>query len=298
MKKILTAVLSLATIVCFAQSSSNDKVIELGKIYKDFMFRNDPPKSVISQTKKNTPDNLKKSSDFIIETVTFKNKLLKKEYLTLPDSQTLKTLYIIRAVNFNMREDNPIDNNVLIDSLKNKTIEKYELVDNYYSMLFTGVGNKNQPFNFSRINFTLNDYMLSDETEKGILFLKCMDLCGTSIWGYMNIVKPPNTKEAMQYINHFPKFNSQPYYQYNDFSFTDFEMKITEEKEKESYKSYYINKHYETLLYHLMCLHKEGGTEDEKNDLLLGSILKNQNYYKYSEHKETLESIFQVVKKD
>ena len=46
-------------------------------------------------------------------------------------------------------------NNKLIDSLSNKDIPNNELVDNYYGMLFTAVGNKNQPFNLSKKVFNL-----------------------------------------------------------------------------------------------------------------------------------------------
>ena len=210
----------------------------------------------------------------------------------------LKQIFIIQEINQNFRRENQIDNNKLIDSLQSKEIPTYELVDNYYDMLFTAVGNKNQPFNFSKNDFKLNSYNLKDETEKVFFFLKCMGYCGTSIWGYINIPKPPNTKTAMEYINKYPKFNGQPYYQYTDFYFKDFEMIIITDNGKESYKGYYINKYYETLLNHLFCLIKEESTEKEKNDLLLGSILKESNLYKYTKLKDTLEEIFEARKRD
>jgi len=119
-----------------------------------------------------------------------------------------------------------------------------------------------------------------------------MNFCGTSIWGYMNVVKPANTKEAYNYIKKFPKFNGLPYYQYNDFYFNDFEMVIVRSNGIQSYKSYFIDKYYETLLSHLICLNKEGASEKEKYDLLLGSILKDRSLYKYTKHKETLEMLF------
>jgi hypothetical protein len=79
---------------------------------------------------------------------------------------------------------------------------------------------------------------------------------------------------------------------------TDFEMNIIKNKGLESYKGYYLDKYYETLLSHLICLSKEAGSEKEKNDLLLGSILKDRNLYKYTKYKETLESIFKEQKQD
>ncbi len=176
--------------------------------------------------------------------------------------------------------------------MNKKTIPAYELVDNYYSMLFVAVGNKNQPFDLSNIDLKLKDYNLKDDTENGILVLNAINFCGKLIWGYMNIVKPANTKKAYEYIKKFPKINGRPYYQYTDLYFEDFEMNIIKDKGIQSYKSYYLNKFYETLLYHLACLNNEGEKEKEKNDLLLGSILKESKLYKYTEYKETLEGIF------
>jgi hypothetical protein len=59
----------------------------------------------------------------------------------------------------------------------------------------------------------------------------------------------------------------------------------------QSYKSYYIDKFYEVLLFHLISLYKEGGSEKEKYDFLFGSILKEQNLYKDTKYKSTLEDI-------
>lgn len=299
MRKTAFTLLALClTIITFGQTNNSEKLIELGKTYKDFMFRNEPTKDVLKDLKKNVPENFKIANEFIVQTVTTKNKLLNQQFLSRPDNQTLKLIYIIRKINLNLREEKQIDNNKLIDSLTMKEIPIYELVDNYYGMLFTSVGNKNQPFNFSKIDFKLQDDKLKDDTEKGIFFLRCMDYCGTTIWGYMNVVKPPNTQKALDYINKFPKFNGRPYFQYTDFYFPDFEMKIVQDEDIQSYKSYYLNKFYETLLSHLICLNKENGTEKEKNDLLLGSILKERNLYKYTKYKETLEDIFKEQKRD
>lgn len=238
------------------------------------------------------------ANEFIAQTITTKNKLLTQPFLSRPDDKVLKQIYIIRAINFNIREENQVDNNKLIDSLSMKDIPTYELIDNYYDMLFTAVGNKNQPFDLSRTDLKIKDYNLKDDTEKGILVLKTIDFCGTTIWGYMNIVNPPNTKKAYDYIKKFPKINGRSYYQYTDFYFTDFEMNIVKDKGLQSYRSYYLNKFYETLLSNLICLNKNNSSEKDINDLLLGSILKERNLYKYTKYKETLEEIFKEQKRE
>lgn len=296
MKKIFIIQLILLTFLSYGQK--NEKLIDLGKAYKNFMFRSEPPKETLKYLKENTPSDLVTTSNFIIQTLTTKNNLLKSEFLKLPDSETLKQIYIVREINYNIRDEIQIDNNKLIDSLQTKIISRNELVDAYYDLLFTGVGNKNQPFNFKTVNFELNNYNLSNDTEKGIFFLQCMNLCGTSIWGYINIAKPTNYEKAYNFIEKFPKFNGLKYFEYNDLNFPDFEMIINSEKGKESYKAYYLNKYYETLLYHLICLKNGYGTDKDKERLLVASILKDKNLYKYSENKDILEGLFQTIKKN
>lgn len=299
MKKIIFTFLTTCfTLLTFGQVTESQKMIELGKTYKDFMFRNEPTKDVLKELKSDILENIKIATEFITQSVTTKNKLLTQPFLSRPESSVLKQIFIIRAINLNLREENQLDNNKLIDSLLIKEIPTYELVDNYYGMLFTAVGNKNQPFDFSKNDFKMKDYNFKDDTEKGIMFLRCMEYCGKTIWGYMNVVKPANTNKAFENIKKFPKFNGQSYYQYSDFYFTDFEMKIVKDKGIQSYKSYYVDKYYETLLSHLICLNKEDGSEKEKNDLLLGSILKERNLYKYTKYKETLEDIFKEQKRE
>lgn len=299
MKKITLILLATyLTSITFGQVSENQKMIELGKTYKDFMFRNEPTKEVLKDLKSDVSENLKIATEFIVQTVSSNNKLLSQSFISRPDDKTLKQIYIIRRINLNLQEENQIDNNKLIDSLTKKSVPTYELIDNYYGMVFTAVGNKNQPFDLSKTDLKLKDYNLKDDTEKGILVLQAYSLCGTTIWGYMNIVKPANTKKAYEYIKKFPKINGRPYYQYTDFYFTDFEMHIVKNKGIQSYKGYYLDKFYETLISHLICLNKEGASEKENNDLLLGSILKESNLYKYTKYKQTLEDIFKEQKRE
>lgn len=250
----LIAILIVGSLSVMKASDLNNDLIELAKIYRNFMFRNSPTESTFKQLAEIKSPELINSTKFIKETITTGNKLTTEEFLKLPDESTLKYIYIIRRINWNIREEVPKDNNELITEFSEKEIPRYELIDSYYNMLFSGVGNKNQPFDLSDLDFQMNKYDLKDDTEKGIFFLKAMDLCGTLIWGYMNIVKPPNYKKALPLIEKYPKFNGQPYYQYLDFGFPDFDMVIVKDKDKESYKSYYLNKYYDTLLAHLECL--------------------------------------------
>jgi hypothetical protein len=293
----LIAILIVGSLSVMKASDLNNDLIKLAKIYRNFMFRNSPTESTFEQLAEIKSPELINSTKFIKETITTGNELTTEEFLKLPDESTLKYIYIIRRINWNIREEVPKDNNELIIEFSEKEIPRYELIDSYYDMLFSGVGNKNQPFDLSDVDFQMNKYDLKDDTEKGIFFLKAMDLCATLIWGYMNIVKPPNYKKALPLIEKYPKFNGQPYYQYLDFGFPDFDMVIVKDKDKESYKSYYLNKYYDTLLAHLECLSQKKKDKEKRNDLLLGSILKEENYYKYSKKKDILDGLFTTMKR-
>jgi len=284
-------------LLCFSANSNcqtinTEHVIELGKYYSSFMFRNDPPKSTTKDLGKEYATDMASALDFIKEASKSKNKLLSNKYLTLPDNQTLKIIYLVDALHQNPHKENVLDPQDLVDYLKTTDIPIHELVDEYYSTLFTAVGNKNKPFNLSKIDFEMKNYNLSNDRLKSIFYLRCMDFCGDEIYGYMNIVKPPNTSKALNYIEKYPKFNGLKYYQYTDLHFEDFEMELFNDKGNQSYKDYFLNVLYSTLLNHVICLKSEDRDQEEINDVLLGSILKDNSLYKHTIHKNTLESIF------
>lgn len=298
MKKIIIYFL----VISFSQSvlSQNKEyekgLVDLAKVYKNFHFRGDPPSSVYEEINLISSKKLLKAKKFISEVVTSNNKLLTKEFLNKPDTITLKSLYIIRGINWNMHEAEAEDNMVIIDSLKNEKTNYYELVSCYYGMVFSAIGNKNKPFDLSDTNFSLNNYNLTNDTEKGIFFLKSMRTFGTMIWGYINVPKPPNYKKALSYINKYPKYNGIKYYRFTDLNFKDFKLTTDKRKPKESFKKYYINKYVETLMYHSLCLSQKKKYRKEKDNLLLESILRNDSYWQYTEYKPTLEKVFKKVK--
>lgn len=234
---------------------------------------------------------------FIGEAIRENNSILSDTYLKRPTDRDLKYLFIIVHINYNLRKDNPRDNNELINELEKKNILTQDLVDNYYSMLIACYGNKVKPFDMSRVNFDLNSYGLKDDTEKAIMFLEVMRLCGLQIWGYINVAKPPKYELAMEFINKYPRFNSLPYYQFLDLNFPDFEINIESQEKVQSYKDYYIDKYYATLINHLTCLTETNQDKEKMYDLVLGSLLKEENFYKYSEDEKRLKKLFKKYKK-
>ncbi|MCD4792978.1 MAG: hypothetical protein K8R54_07085 [Bacteroidales bacterium] len=51
-----------------------------------------------------------------------------------------------------------------------------------------------------------------------------------------------------------------------------------------------------TVLYHSLCLSQKKKDKDKRYDVLLGSIVKNESYWQYSENPEVFEQIFKKVK--
>jgi hypothetical protein len=278
--------------------SLNDDLIRLAKIYRNFHFSNDPPKDVVEQLNIISSAELRISKEFIGELIKKNNKITTRQYLTKPDSLTLKHIFTIRSINWNLFEADPKDNYKLIDSLNRFPASNYEKLACYYGLIFVSVGNKNAQSKMSTENFTLDDYGLKDDTEKGIFFLKSMETFGSMIWGYMNIVKPPNFEKALTLIKEFPQYNGQPYYQFQDLNFQDFNLTTDKRKPKESFKKFYINKYLNTLLYHSMCLGQKKKMKKEQEDLMLGSIMRNESYYKFSDNPETFRKIFKKIKDD
>lgn len=99
----------------------------------------------------------------------------------------------------------------------------------------------------------------------------------------------------MEEIKKYPKFNGLDYYNFLDLDFPDFKMVIAQEKQ--SYKKYYINNYYKTLISHLICLSQDKKDEQKRMDLLLGSILKEKKFYDYYDRKEDLENLFKEINK-
>ena len=69
MNKITLTLLGICLTVCsYGQTAENDKLVELGKAYKDFMFRNEPPKDFIKDLQTNVQESLKITTNTIATT--------------------------------------------------------------------------------------------------------------------------------------------------------------------------------------------------------------------------------------
>jgi hypothetical protein len=256
------------------------------------MLRPDAPAETLRELRRDVPEGLKEATAFITEAITKNNRLVSAKFLRLPDERTLRALYTVEIVLQNLYADEPKDSKRIVDSAIGLDIPRSELVLNYYDKLFTSAGNKNGSGAFSGVDFKLKDLGLTNESDAAIFYLACVSHLNSFVWGYINIAKPMNTKEAYAQIRKFPRFNGLPYYQFTELSFPDF-LTVTDAKEgPQSFKRHYIDKLYELLLIHVLSLEKEGGSDEARTDLLLSSILRQQKYYRYTALREDLEKLF------
>lgn len=295
MKRTILLTLMLGFVfIARSQNEYQQGLVDIAKIYKNNMFGPDASKGLIKDLKSfSDNEELSEVSALVIECITSDNKVLKPAFLSLPDDNVLKSLYIIRELDNNMRKEGGPDHLSLVDSLMQQSINRELLINSYYAMIFTAAGNKNKPFNLSKYDFDFKELNLVTDEEQGIFFLRCMDACGTQIWGFMNIVNPPNTESAMEIIDNYPKINGEDYFQFTDLYFDDFEFSMNDSLQ--SYKSFFLDKYFELLLNHATCLHLEDRGQEAVSAVLMNSILREEELYEYTKYKETLEGIFKKV---
>lgn len=297
-KAIISIMLFIASMPASHANELNQQLINLAVIYRNFVFVNNPSDYAVEQLNRINQKELEATKAFIKAAISPNNQLATPQFLTVPDEKTLHYIYTIRQISGNLKNDKPMNNTRLIRAIHTINPPRYELIDCYYSMLFTGIVNKNGPFGLTQIDFLLDHYQLQDDTEKGIFFLRAIEFCGKSIWGYIHVAQPPNYEKALHYINNFPRFNGQKYYQYLSFGFRDFEMQIASDQGPESYKHQYINEYYNVLLMHIHCLKQVSQETEQAEKIFLGSILKEENYYKYSQNQSMIKSLFLTVDAD
>jgi hypothetical protein len=279
----------------FGQGQPDDhkKLIQIAKFYKDYYASNDPNEDSIAVLKKDASSKLKPTIDFIVETTTSNNHLLSKEFLILPDTTTLKNVFIVNDFISNFEYPDKKMADMVIDSLISHPLTREVLIENYYRILFRGVGNKIKPFDMSDIDFSPGEYNLLDDDECAIFFLECIYLCDNQIWGFMNIPEFRDYNKAYNLISKFPKFNGQPYFRYINIDVPDFIIRFRCTNCIDSFKGYFIDKFYNLLISHLSCLNNENISQKEKDDLLRNSILQIPELFKYSKHESKLSEFYE-----
>lgn len=265
-----------------SQKLDKDCIIELSGFYGKNVMSSKPDKKELKSIGQDFPAKFEFISDFIKETTLPNNDLLTDRFLVLPDSFSLKVVYIIDALYQNSSKKVVYEESVLIDSLLKADIDRKELIDEYYSTIFTSFSNKNKPFDLSKVDFDLEKLVPNDYIGQAILFLRTMEECGKHIRGYMGFGGEDGIKNAYDLILKYPKFNSKEYYKFSSFDFDDFEFEIYNDRGPESYLTNYLGKYYSVLYNHLICIMEITKDRDKGLELWNNSILSNSDFYQYA----------------
>lgn len=238
----------------------------------------------------------------LIQTQTFinecqkpNNDLLSNKFLRLPDSISLKVIYVINKLNqLNTIPSKKKTLSKFVDSLLLMNIEKPIMVDNYYRMLFSSVGS--DIISLSKSNIYLDSLNLNNDFEKSILYLRCIELCEKHIWGYFYMSSPPNFEKTILQIKNYPKINNQEYFLYTNFDFKDIFIEIYNEQEPQSYKKELIGKLYNILYAHIISMINEGEESSKLLYLWNNSILSHLEYYHFTNLKSELQKVESEIK--
>lgn len=291
MRKALTMSIGLAllTVGAFGQQLNDDQeIVALAKFYRTYHGLSGSEDAALIAKYQGTK--FEHVAAFIQEAAKPNNRIIEREYLSCPDSATLKIFHTIIRVNYNMYEADPEDNTAVAEAYLSRDVSRHEQISAYYSSLFVSVINKNRPFDYSQRNWALDSLGFKDEKEKSVFFLVFIDKLGSQLSSYLKAMRGPNWTGIEDYAPLLPLINGKPYYQFDEFYFKDFEMNIY--KQDRNFKEYYLPIFYDVLVAHLLMLEQKQRPTTEINDLLLTSILSKEQYYKYCRRMDVITSHF------
>lgn len=287
-----------ATISLGQNLNKNDEIINLAQLYKKRHSLVDLKSEEFSFFDRYKGTNFETTAFFIRELTQENNNVFHDDFLSRPDSLTLKLFHTIIMVNYNMYDSNSIDNSSVVEKYQNSEILQYEQLKQYYGSLFTSIINKNRPFDYSQLNWDLRELSLLSKEEQATFFLTFIDKLGSQAWDYLNAIQGPNWDGIEKYITILPQINGKPYYEFSGFDFKDFKMKIY--KEDRFFKKFYLPKLYEVLVSHALMMIKKGYGVEEVDHLYSNSILSNEEYYSYCDQKLThlIFNIYDYIEKN
>lgn len=281
MKNIFTVIAVLITFSIAAQDlNTTQEIINLAKIYRGNHGLSGLDDNSTSIFDKYNDTKFETVAKFIEESTKKKNRIIESEFLTRPDSSTLKIFHTIIMVNYNMYESDPMDNEKVVEKYLKKDISVYEQIQQYYGSLFVSVINKNRPFDYANLNWNLTELGLKDDKEQAVFFLVFMDKLGSQISSFHGAMRGPNWDGIEKYVKLLPKINGKNYYEFDAFYFKDFKMTIY--KKNRYFKEYYMPKFYDILVAHILMMEQKEFHRIEITKFLLTSILSQKQYYEYS----------------
>ncbi len=236
---------------------------------------------------------LNKISDALIAVGKGDKTILDNRFISRPTDDELYLWYVIREIHYNRVNKNkvPRPDIDVANEILSKKIDSRWLLDNYYYRIHGGIATLFNNADLSTYNFNLNSLGFKNETEKAIFFLNMMDaLVGERFKVFQ---KMKNNSKILEFCNKLPHFNGKEYYYYKNFDYDDFEW-ISYDK-TESYNKRNIGSLYNTLIAHSSATAELKSTH-EGQEIYFNSILYEPKYFKYSEAKSYLQSLYNKSK--
>jgi len=219
--------------------------------------------------------------------------ILETRFLERPSSDELVLWYVIREIHYNRVSETkqPRPDDVVANEVLSKKIDERWLLDNYYYQIHGGIASLFNDADLSQQNINIENLGFKNETEKAIFFLNIVDALVGGRFKVLQMMK--NYQSILDFCNKLPKFNSKEYYSYKNFEYDDFEW-IGYEK-TESYNERHIGNLYTVLIAQFSASGKLG---DQKlaQEIYFNSILFEPKYFKFSQLKDDLQSVYDKSK--
>jgi hypothetical protein len=215
--------------------------------------------------------------------------ILQKRFLNKPDNDELKLWYTISMIHYNRIDTGktPLPDPEIARKTLSDSVAEPLLVDAYYYHINTGLSMLFNTADLSHFNFDLDNLGLKNDTEKAIVFYKMMDAIANARFRVLQYMK--NNKRIDEFANRMPTFNGKPYYYYTNLDIPDFtDPNYTG---KETYQSRYVGGVINTLLIHFQAM-AALGDKFHARELYFNSILHKPEFFKYSQSKETLQTLY------
>lgn len=249
MKKLITVIFLLGFL--FVKGQTANELVTLAKAFHKYhAFEKIDPKTEKEITDINSED-LIFPKEYILEIIKHDNKILSDKFLRKPDYKNLKTLFIIVELNYNMFKNNPKSPEEIITQLTQSSLDTAELLSSYYRTTFALIVNKNRSIDLGKRNFVFDILDLKTDQEKGIFFLMAMTQMTTDSTDFPRDDSIQTYESLKSPLRHYPKFNGEPFYNFRNFEFQDFNISIDYRFPKVSFKLYYLKRYIGLLSYFL-----------------------------------------------
>ena len=292
MKTLLVFTLCLITEFCQAQLNLDAKDLN-NLIALSLLYSKNPNANGKAFSK--SADSLRTPTlDHIVDALIAVGKgdksIIDTRFLTKPSYNELVLWYVMREIHYNRvnEKQKPRPDNEVADEVLSHKIDERWLLDNYYYRLHGGIASLFNEADLRTDDINIKELGFSNSTEKAIFFLNMIDaLVGSRI---RVLQKMKNNQAILDFCDKLPKFDGKEYFFYKDFNYEDFEW-IGYDK-KESYNERNLGTLYNVLIAHFNATAQ---LRDKKNaqDIYFNSILFEPKYFKYTDYKDDLKSIYE-----